>query len=162
MFCKYDFTPEHMSGWWERGLRMGSGSGSAGPSSSVPLIQNCSTICHKEWISEKRNVLKRGFHCQKKNMRIPLRGNHPPTIVRPGLWRSRVGSGGRGSCCFHMKAGREAWQEWDYTCSPSRCESGGARKHLPFPAALGGSVWLWESGAAAKDCLRKEQAVFWK
>lgn len=70
-----------------------------------------------------------------------------------------MGSGGWGSR-FHMKAGREACKESECTFSHPRCESGGARKHLSFPAALGGSVWLQESGAAAKGCLRKEQAVF--
>lgn len=62
--------------------------------------------------------------------------------------------------CFPMKVGKEACKEQDCTCSHSRCESGGSRRHLSFPAALGGSVWLQESGAAAKGCLRKKQAVF--
>lgn len=38
-----------------------------GPSSSLPLIQNCSTaICHIEWISEKRNEFEKRIPLPKK------------------------------------------------------------------------------------------------
>lgn len=42
-------------------------------------------------------------------------------------------------------------------CSRPRCESGEAGKHLYPPAALGGFVWLRESGAATKCCLKRNR-----